>query len=151
MRLDPAASLATNKDTFKNRWQRRSAKKKATVVFVGDGANNAVALTQATIGVHMSTGTDVAQNAADVVLMRPSLEGVLTMINISHAAVLRIKFNFGWSFVYNILAMLFASGALVSAREGGAIRIPPEYAGLGELVSVLPVIAIAVGLRWAKL
>ncbi|QDS74702.1 hypothetical protein FKW77_000509 [Venturia effusa] len=122
----------------------------ATIVFVGDGTNDAVALTQATIGVQMNTGSDIAQNAADVVFMRPSLEGVLTMINISRAAVLRIKFNLGWSFVYNVMALLFASGALVGARQGGEIRIPAEYAGLGELVSVLPVIAIAVALRWAK-
>ena len=122
-----------------------------TVVFVGDGTNDAVALAQATIGVHMSSGTDVAQSAADVVLMRQSLEGILTMINISQAAMLRIKFNFGWSFVYNVLAFLFASGALVSAHHGVAIKIPPQYAGLGELVSVLPVIAIAVGLRLAKI
>jgi Cd2+-exporting ATPase len=125
-------------------------KRKATVVFVGDGTNDAVALAQATIGVHVSSGTDVSQSAADVVLMRPSLEGVLTMINISRAAVLRIKFNFGWSFVYNVLALLFASGTLVSARKATAIKIPPQYAGLGELVSVLPVIAIALGLKWAK-
>jgi Cd2+-exporting ATPase len=125
-------------------------KRKAAVIFVGDGTNDAVALAQATIGVHMNSGTDVAQCAADVVLMRPSLEGVLTMIDISHAAVLRIKFNFGWSLVYNVLALLFASGALVSAHKGTAIKIPPQYAGLGELVSVLPVIAIAVGLKWSK-
>lgn len=122
-----------------------------TVVFVGDGTNDAVALTQAAIGVHMSGGSDIAQSAADVVLMRPSLEGVLTMIDISRAAVLRIKFNFAWAFVYNILALLFASGALVSAHSGTSIRIPPQYAGLGELVSVLPVIAVAVGFKWSKL
>ncbi|KUJ11796.1 heavy metal translocatin [Mollisia scopiformis] len=126
-------------------------KTKSTVVFVGDGTNDAVALAQATIGVHMSSGTDVAQSAADVVLMRQSLEGILTIINISQAAVRRIKFNFGWSFVYNVLALLFASGALVNARNGVALNIPPQYAGLGELVSVLPVIAIAVGLRLAKI
>ncbi|KAE8451932.1 hypothetical protein EG329_002773 [Mollisiaceae sp. DMI_Dod_QoI] len=126
-------------------------KTKSTVVFVGDGTNDAVALAQASIGVHMSSGTDVAQSAADVVLMRQSLEGVLTMINISQAALLRIKFNFGWSFVYNILALLFASGALVNAHNGVAIKIPPQYAGLGELVSVLPVIAVAVGLKWTKI
>lgn len=124
---------------------------KPIVVFVGDGTNDAVALAQATIGVHMSSGTDVAQSAADVVLMRQSLDGILTMIDISQSAVLRIKFNFGWSLVYNVLALLFASGALVSAHHGTAIKIPPQYAGLGELVSVIPVIVIAVSMRLAKI
>ena len=126
-------------------------RKKATVVFVGDGTNDAVALAQAHIGVHMSSGTDVAQSTADVVLMRPSIDGVLTMIDISRAAVRRIKINFGWSFIYNVMALLFASGVLVRPNGGGAAtKIPPQYAGLGELVSVLPVIAIAVALKRAK-
>ncbi|KIL93765.1 cu2+-exporting atpase [Fusarium avenaceum] len=119
--------------------------KKPVVVFCGDGTNDAVALAQATIGVHMNEGTDVAQSAADVVLMRPSLAGVLTMMNASRKSVNRIKFNFGWSFVYNTFAVLLAAGAFVNAR------IPPEFAGLGELVSVLPVIAAAVLLRWSKI
>ncbi|KAM5347903.1 hypothetical protein ACJ41O_007727 [Fusarium nematophilum] len=120
-------------------------RKKPVVVFCGDGTNDAVALAQATIGVHMNEGTDVAQSAADVVLMRPSLAGVLTMMNASRKSVNRIKFNFAWSFVYNTFAVLLAAGAFVNAR------IPPEFAGLGELVSVLPVIAAAVLLRWSKI
>ncbi|OLN96724.1 P-type cation-transporting ATPase 2 [Colletotrichum chlorophyti] len=117
---------------------------KPVVVFCGDGTNDAVALAQATIGVHMNEGTDVAKGAADVVLMRPSLTGILTAIAISRKAVHRIAFNFGWSFVYNLFAILLGSGAFVNAR------IPPEFAGLGELASVLPVIAAAVLLRWSK-
>jgi Cd2+-exporting ATPase len=113
-------------------------------IFCGDGTNDAVALAQATIGVHMNEGTDVAQSAADVVLVRSSLADILTLIDLSKASMLRIAFNFGWSFIYNTLAILFASGALVN------VRIPLEFAGLGELVSVLPVIAIAMQLRWAK-
>ncbi|KAF5580333.1 Cu2+-exporting ATPase [Fusarium pseudocircinatum] len=119
--------------------------KKPVVVFCGDGTNDAVALAQATIGVHMNEGTDVAQSAADVVLMRPALSGIITMIDASRKSVNRIKFNFGWSFVYNTFAVLLAAGAFVNAR------IPPEYAGLGELVSVLPVILAAVLLRWSKI
>jgi Cu2+-exporting ATPase len=119
--------------------------KNPVVIFCGDGTNDAVALAQATIGVHMNEGTDVAKSAADVVLMRPSLSGILTVIDISRKSIHRIAFNFGWSFVYNLFAILLGSGAFVKAR------IPPEFAGLGELVSVLPVIAAAVLLRWTKI
>jgi heavy metal translocating P-type ATPase len=115
------------------------------VMFIGDGTNDAVALAQATIGVHMSSGTDIAQSAADVVLVRPNLSGILILINISKKAMRRIAFNFGWSFVYNLFAVLLGAGAFVHAR------IPPEYAGLGELVSVLPVIVAAVLLRWSRI
>jgi len=119
-----------------------------TVLFVGDGTNDAVALAQASIGLHMNTGTDVAQSAADAVLMRPSLTGVLTLIDLSRAFHRRVLFNFGWSFVYNLFAILLAAGAF-EATEAKA-SIPPQYAGLGELASVLPVILVAVSLRWAK-
>ncbi|EED14646.1 copper-transporting ATPase, putative [Talaromyces stipitatus ATCC 10500] len=116
------------------------------IMFVGDGTNDAVALASSTIGVHINqeTGSDVAKSAADVVLMRPSLLSILTMINISEKAVRRIKFNFGWSFVYNLFAVLLGAGAFVNAR------IPTEFAGMGELVSVLPVVVAAVLLRWAR-
>lgn len=128
---------------------RHGKAKSPTVLFCGDGTNDAVALAQATIGVHVndSSGTDVAKSAADVVLMRPSLEGILTLMNISDKAIGRIGFNFGWSFVYNTFAVLLGGGAFASL---GGVRIPPEFAGLGELVSVLPVVVAAVLLRWEK-
>jgi len=114
------------------------------VVFCGDGTNDAVALAQANVGVHMNSGSDVAQTAADVVLMRPYLGGILVLLDLSKAAFHRIFFNFAWSFVYNLFAILLAAGAFVNAR------IPPQYAGLGEIVSVLPVILIALQLRWFR-
>ncbi|KAF1929843.1 heavy metal translocatin [Didymella exigua CBS 183.55] len=115
-----------------------------TIIFIGDGTNDAVALAQATVGVHMSSGTDIAQSAADVVLIRSDLSGILTLLAISEKAMNRVAFNFGWSFFYNLFAVLLGAGAFVNAR------IPPEFAGLGELVSVLPVIAAAVLLRWSE-
>lgn len=124
-------------------WQKKS--KQAVVMFCGDGTNDAIALAQATVGVHMNEGTDVAQSAADVVLMRPNLSGILAIIAISKKSIHRIAFNFSWSFIYNLFAILLAAGAFVNAR------IPPEFAGLGELISVLPVIAAAILLRWSKL
>ncbi len=120
--------------------------KKPVVIFCGDGTNDAVALAQATIGIHMNEGgTDVAQSAADVVLLRPDLGGILTAIAVSRKSIHRVAFNFGWSFVYNLFAILLAAGAFVN------VRIPPEFAGLGELVSVLPVVAAATLLRCAKI
>ncbi|KAH0537835.1 hypothetical protein FGG08_005448 [Glutinoglossum americanum] len=113
-----------------------------TVLFCGDGTNDAVALAQATIGVHVNEGTDVAQSAADAVLIRPSLSGILMLIDLSAASYRRFVFNFAWSFIYNTIAILLAAGAFVLAR------IPPAYAGLGELVSVLPVVLVAVVFRW---
>lgn len=115
-----------------------------TTIFCGDGSNDAVALAQASIGIHMAGGTEVAKTAADVVLMQPSLAGILVLIDLSRAAMWRVYLNFTWSFVYNLLAILLAAGAFVT------VRIPPAYAGLGELVSVLPVIGVAMQLRWFK-
>ena len=114
------------------------------VLFCGDGTNDAVALTQANIGVHMNTGSEIASTAADVVLVHAHLVGILHILGLSKAACRRIWFNFFWAAVYNMAAILLASGALVHAR------VPPAYAGLGELVSVLPVIAIALQLKLWK-
>jgi Cu2+-exporting ATPase len=139
-----ARSSPADKQTYIKKLMDDFTDTKPVVIFCGDGANDAVALAQATIGIHINEGSDIAQSAADVVLMRPDLSGVLTVIDASNASVRRIKFNFGWSFVYNTFAVLLAAGAFVKAR------IPPEFSGLGELVSVLPVIAAAVLLRWSQ-
>ncbi|OBT47419.1 hypothetical protein VE00_03240 [Pseudogymnoascus sp. WSF 3629] len=117
---------------------------KSVVMFCGDGTNDAVALAQASIGMHINGGTDIAQGAADAVLVRPSLVGIITLMDLSEAFFRRVIFNFAWSFIYNIFAVLLAAGAFPN------VRIPPEFAGLGEIVSVLPVIAIGMQLKWAK-
>jgi Cd2+-exporting ATPase len=117
------------------------ADEKERLIVCGDGTNDAIALAEADIGVHINTGSDVAQAAADVVLVRPHLTGILVLLDLSKAAFHRISFNFAWAFVYSLFAMLLAGGALVNAR------ITPQYAGLGEIVSVLPVILIALHLK----
>ena len=117
---------------------------KSVVMFCGDGTNDAIALAQASIGMHMNEGTDIAQSAADAVLMRPFLSGILVLMDLSRAFYQRVVFNFTWALIYNAFAILLAAGAFPRTR------IPPQYAGLGEIVSVLPVIAIAVQLKWAR-
>ncbi|KAI0092741.1 hypothetical protein BDY19DRAFT_503173 [Irpex rosettiformis] len=85
-----------------------------------------------------------ASAASDAVLIRPLLEGIKSLIELSDAVYRRIVLNFVRAFVYNTVAILFAAGAFVNAR------ITPAYAGLGELVSVLPVVLIAMQLRMFK-
>ncbi|PIL24554.1 transporter [Ganoderma sinense ZZ0214-1] len=118
-----------------------------TVLFCGDGTNDAVALARAAIGVHLHTGDGAgvaASSAADVVLTHPSLSGLLTLLALSDAVTRRIAANFVWSAVYNLFAILLAAGAFVRAR------VPPAYAGLGDVVSVLPVVLVALQLKWFK-
>ncbi|XP_044716437.1 e1-E2 ATPase domain-containing protein [Hirsutella rhossiliensis] len=117
-----------------------------TVMFVGDGTNDAVAVTQANVGVQLASvqsASDVTRGAADVVLLN-GLDGIPFLLRISAVSFRRIVFNFVWSATYNLLAVLLASGAFVN------VRIPPAYAGLGEIVSVLPVIFAAMTMLLKK-
>lgn len=110
-----------------------------TVIFCGDGTNDAVALAQANVGVQMGTASDVSGAVADVVLLG-GLEGLPTLLDVSKRAFARITFNFVWSAIYNVFAILLAAGAFVK------FRIPPAYAGLGEIVSIGPVLLAAMTL-----
>ncbi|KAF6227574.1 hypothetical protein HO173_012213 [Letharia columbiana] len=115
-----------------------------TVLFCGDGVNDAAALSQASVGVHMKSGPGTAWIAGDAVLIRPSLLGILVLIDLSRDSCRQMVFNFTWAAVYNVVAILFAAGAFIH------IRLSPQYAGLGEAVSVLPVILVPLQLRWRK-
>ncbi|QRV74361.1 copper(2+) exporting ATPase [Ceratobasidium sp. AG-Ba] len=115
--------------------QLKSRKRK--VMFIGDGTNDALALVQADVGVSLGGGTDVASSAAQIVLVSSLFSGLSDVFALAKAARRRVWINFAWSGVYNLVAILLASGVL------GKARIPPDYAGLGELVSVLPVVAVA--------
>ncbi|KAG8741567.1 hypothetical protein FRC10_002691 [Ceratobasidium sp. 414] len=111
--------------------------KRRKVMFIGDGTNDALALVQADVGVSLGGGTDVASSAAQVVLISALSSGLSDVFSLARAARRRVWANFAWAGVYNVVAILLASGVL------GKARIPPEYAGLGELVSVLPVVVVA--------
>ncbi|KAI0540845.1 E1-E2 ATPase-domain-containing protein [Xylaria digitata] len=116
------------------------------VMFCGDGMNDAVAVAQADIGVQLSNtiSSEVTRSAANVVLLS-GLSGIPFLIEVSRAAFVRTTFNFVWSAIYNVFAILLAAGAFVR------VRIAPAYAGAGELVSILPVIIAALTMLLLKL
>ncbi len=123
--------------------QERSQQKNI-VVFVGDGSNDTAALAQADIGVSLVSGTAIAINSADVVILSGGLKGLLQTIKVSRMAWRRILLSLVWALSYNVLAVLFGSGLLVE------VRIEPQWAGLGELASLVPVLLIAQSCRFFK-
>jgi Cu2+-exporting ATPase len=130
------------KPVDKQRYIHELQKDGRVVMFCGDGTNDSAALKQADVGVHINHGSDVARGAADIVLMSSRLQDILILLDISKAAYRRIIINFSWSAIYNVVAILMAAGAFVK------VRIEPAWAGLGELISVLPVVLIAFQMKW---
>jgi Cu2+-exporting ATPase len=144
--IHQANTKARCKPEGKMNYVRDLQKPGKVVMFVGDGTNDSAALKQAHVGVHLNDGSDVAKSAADVVLMTTRLHDILILLDISCGGYRRIILNLLWSAAYNVVAILLAAGAFVKA--GAQVRIKPQWAGLGELVSVLPVVLIAFQMRW---
>ena len=145
------AGVLPSEKADKIRWLQSSAPKRngktgrAIVAMVGDGINDSPALTAADAGIAIGSGSDVAISSAKFVLMSSNLRSLLTLITLSRTVFQRVKFNFAWALVYNMVLLPIAAGVIYPVH--GHPRLNPVWASLAMAMSSLSVICSSLVMR----